>query len=80
MVFAEQDLERFWTINMKIELKLKPFMTPNFVSAEKQEQFTRGEGPCFPLKDVDADSLSLLCDQFREDVFKKAGKQDPRLK
>lgn len=68
---------------MKIEVKLKPFSTPNFVL----QKFDHGEVPSsvreqdisYPLSAVDADSLSMLCDQFRKDVFQKAQKKDPRL-
>ena len=66
---------------MKIELKLKPFLTPNCVQAEKKgSQFERGEGPTFVLKDISAEALSDLCDKFRSDVFAKAMKQDPKIK
>lgn len=71
-------------MKMKVmqEVELKPFMTPNFVITEmppgvRQDGFK--EAPKLPLSDVDASTLSMLCDQFRADVFEKAGKQDPRL-
>ena len=66
-----------------VELNLRPFITPNFVIAETLPG-NRGEGmkeaPSFPLSAVDAESLSLMCDAFRHEVFKKANAQDPRLK
>lgn len=63
---------------MKIDLQ--PFTTPNFARMSskpglRQEGFT--VTPAFPLADIPADDLAALCDQFRADVFAKAGKQDP---
>ena len=31
-----------------------------------------------PISKVGPDTLSRVCDQFREDVFRKAGVMDPR--
>ena len=65
---------------MKIELELQPFKTPNFVLAQvapkPREGFERA--PSFPLSDLEPEALSAMCDEFRAEVFKKAGKQDPR--
>lgn len=66
---------------MKIEIKLQPFTTPNFVIAQVPPQPREhgfAQAPSFPLSEVDADSLSVMCDEFRAEVFKKAGKRDPR--
>ena len=62
---------------MKIELN--PFIVPNFVMAKLplrpwQEGFH--EGPTWALSEVDASDLGQLCDQFRDEVFRKAGKTD----
>lgn len=61
-------------------VKLKPFLTPNFVIPEAKPG-ARQEGwnppTSIPLADVDAQELSDMCDQFRADVFRKAGKEDP---
>jgi len=63
-----------------IKIALKPFSTPNFVllnfpAGERQHGFK--ESPTVPLSEVDADSLAKLCDDFREEIFRKAGKRDP---
>jgi hypothetical protein len=63
---------------MKVELN--PWMVPNFVTAKmpprpRQEGYQ--EAPAWALKDVDADTLATQCDQFRAEVFRKAGKPDP---
>jgi hypothetical protein len=63
-----------------IKLKLKPFGTPNFVIAELPPG-TRQEGiqdpPKWALSELDAETLAKLCDDFRAEVFRKAGKADP---
>ena len=62
------------------KIKLQPFRVPNFVLV-KQEPGKREdgfkEGPKYALSELDEFALSMLCDKFREDVFKKAGKTDP---
>lgn len=65
---------------MNFKVKLRPWMTPNCVIAEmpprpRQDGFR--ESPSWPLSDVDVETLSQLCDKFRREVFKKAGKADP---
>jgi hypothetical protein len=56
-----------------INIPLKPWVTPNFVVGDTAP--TRGAA--WPLKDVDAEVLAQLCDDFRAEVFRKAGKDDP---
>lgn len=66
---------------MKIELKLQPFKTPYFVLSQVAPK-PRDRGfeqvPSFPLSDLDPEALSAMCDEFRAEVFEKAGKQYPR--
>ena len=65
---------------MKIEMKLKPWVTPNFVILEvpaRPRQEGWKEAPSIPLAEVDVAVLSDMCDAFRAEVFKKAGKPDP---
>lgn len=63
---------------MKVELL--GFTVPNFVS-QKMPPKSRGEGfveaPKYALTDVPAEDLASLCDHFRAEVFRKAGKADP---
>jgi hypothetical protein len=67
-------------MKVEMELDLLPFKTPNYVLV-KQEPGKREdgfkEGPKFHLKDIDSFTLEKLCDDFRREVFKKAGKQRP---
>jgi hypothetical protein len=66
------------TITTKVELM--PFLTPNFV-IQKVEPGKREEGlrhvPQYALAELDADVLDALCNEFRSEIFKKAGKRDP---
>jgi hypothetical protein len=71
-------------MSVEMKVKVKPFDVPNFVIQEvttpglKQDGFR--EAPKYSVKELDSELLSALCDRFREDVFSKAGKIDPRLK
>jgi hypothetical protein len=65
---------------MKIELN--PWQVPNYVigkmhSTRRQDGFNPDAAPKWALADVDAETLAAQCDQFRAEVFRKAGKADP---
>lgn len=65
----------------QIKLGLNPFQTPNYVSVKRPPRPRQDgwqESPTIPLRELDEQALSELCDAFRAEVFKKAGKQDPR--
>ena len=65
----------------KIDVAIQPFSIPNLVRRDKKYNPHGDESdPAFPLASIDADTLGALCDQFREGVFRQAGKIDPRLK
>jgi hypothetical protein len=59
------------------EIELQPFTVPNFVLA-KAEPAPRQNGIMevqkFHLSELSEETLNALCDEFREQVFKKAGK------
>jgi hypothetical protein len=68
------------SVKASIEVELQPFTTPNFVLTVqpprlKQEGFV--ETPKLSLSDLDSLTLSRMCDEFRREVFKKAGKEEP---
>lgn len=68
--------------NPKMFCDLKPIRTPNYVLAvvppgKRQDGFV--EGPKWHVKDIPAETLAALCDQFRKDLFEKAGKADPAM-
>ena len=66
-----------------MEIKFKPWMVPNFLISESPPGL-RQDGPKFTtgwaLRDIDADELSKQCDLFRAEIFRKAGKDDPKPK
>ena len=63
-----------------VTTKLKPWIVPNFVNQEVPPG-KRQDGihalPAIPLSEVDAQTLADMCDAFRAEVFRKAGKADP---
>ena len=67
-------------MEVKIEIKLKGFLVPNYVMVEgsakpRQEGFT--EDRKFHLSELDAITLDQLCRDFRDEIFKRAGKNQP---
>lgn len=61
---------------MKMEIEIQKFSTPNFVLSIPQPNETNRVS--WPIREVDAQTLSKLCDEFRREVFAKAEKKDPR--
>ena len=68
---------------MKVETL--PWLTPNFVRIKRDPRprqegidFNAAEG--FSLEQVDAETLSDMCDEFRREIFNKAKKEDPKAK
>ncbi len=59
-----------------IEIDLQPFSIPNFVRPTENPDVTRDQ-LAIPLSSLDSMTLSRLCDEFRNAVFEKAGKQQP---
>lgn len=65
------------------KIQLAPWTVPNFVigampARPRQEGFNPDSVPKWALHELDADVLADQCDAFRAEVFRKAGKQDPR--
>ena len=66
-----------------IKLALKDWQVPNFatiiplVDSERQEGFKALE--TIPLKNLEAETLDELCNNFRKEVFRKAEKKDPKI-
>lgn len=67
-------------MKVTLQVEIKPFLTPNFVLAE-QEPVGPGERMQetvkYPLSYLNPETLDRLCDQFRDEIFMKAGKQQP---
>lgn len=62
---------------MQMMVRVRPFTVPNFVLQEGSRPPDAVDTPKYALKDVPAETLAALCDQFRADVFKRANKADP---
>lgn len=65
-----------------IEIELQPFTVPNFVRPTARqmagdEQVKEIAQESFPLSALDPVTLDKMCDEFRDGVFKKAGKNPP---
>ena len=63
----------------KIDVELQPFMVPNFVRLCAARAENEKEADAIPLSALDSMTLDRLCDDFRDAVFKKAGKQQPPM-
>jgi hypothetical protein len=63
-----------------VRVPLIPWLTPNFASV-KLPPGKREDGyapaPTFALAELEPETLAKMCDDFRAEVFKKAGKADP---
>ena len=67
-------------MKVTLEVDLQPFTVPNFVRAVSKPG-RREDGPkelpCYPLSSLDSWTLHKLCCNFRDEVFMKAGKEQP---
>lgn len=65
-----------------MKIKLNPIIIPDYV-IEVARVGQRQDGIVEPnkwhIRDIDETTLSDLCDQFRRDIFEKAGKNDPNI-
>lgn len=66
---------------MNMPMQLRPFTVPNFVIVELPQPPKESAQSCpsLSIEDLDEQTLSGLCDEFRANVFARAGKQDPKL-
>ena len=65
---------------MDIKVKINNFDVPTEVYQQGQVGLRQNgfvTSPSWKLSELDEDTLSDLCDQFRKDVFKRANKKDP---
>lgn len=63
-----------------MNVEFNPWQTPNFATLKlpprpRQEGFVCTGN--LPLREIPPEDLARLCDQFRAEVFAKAGKPDP---
>lgn len=67
---------------MTMTMDLQPFQAPNFVRVVAKtglKQDGMVETQCIPLSNLDSATLENLCNQFRDEVFKKAGLKAPEV-
>jgi hypothetical protein len=62
---------------MRHTITLRPFTVPNYALPEREDSVGDPLKP-IPLQELSSDALDELCTRFRMDVFKKAGKVDPK--
>ncbi len=65
---------------MEVKPKSQPMNVPNFVIAQmppRERQEGMVQSPKFHLRELEAEVLAELCDEFRTNVFAKAEKTDP---
>ena len=63
-----------------IEIPRLPWNVPNFVLLQGpvgRRQDGPQQGMTLPLASVQAEVLAEMCDEFRAEIFRKAGKVDP---
>jgi hypothetical protein len=65
----------------EIKLKLRPWMAPNFAVPEsppgRREDGVRFEAGIH-VRDLPVETLAEMADEWRAELFRKAGKKDPR--
>lgn len=65
-------------MKIQYEVEIEPFSVPNFVLVISKEPESRSQAKQnISLKELDAMTLDRLCNDFRDDVFKRAEKQQP---
>jgi len=63
-------------MKVNIEVELRGFNVPNFVIIEAKLE-EKVEAQSIPLSSLEAVTLHKMCEEFRNEVFKKAGKSQP---
>lgn len=61
---------------LSVKVEIKPFQVPNFVMVDDAPDFI-SEDIGIPLSALDSLTLDKLCRDFREEIFKRAGKEQP---
>jgi len=66
-------------MEIQVTVKIKPFTVPNYVLVDAKPR-PRDEGflaedAKYALKDLSSEILNTLCEDFKKEVFKKAGKE-----
>lgn len=67
-------------MKIQIEIEIQPFTVPNFVRRVRLKDEIVGkddDSTGIPIGSLDTAILDKLCDDFKANVFKKAGKELP---
>ena len=62
-------------MKINIELEVKPFGTPNYVRTSVVGEEETVNDTAIHVRDIDTATLHDLCDEFKRNVFKQAGKE-----
>lgn len=61
-----------------MKIKTRSWTTPNFVLGDVSNKPGATPEVSLHLQEADVETLSELCDRYRAEVFRKAGKPDPK--
>ena len=64
-------------IKLDSHIEVQPFRVPNFAMLKKTVSTDLDRDEKVPLAAISAEDLERLCDNFRSEVFRKAGKEFP---
>lgn len=65
-------------MKINVDLEVMPFNIPNFVIPITESDIKGESFPAIPLRQIPANILSDMCDEFRKQIFIKADKEDPK--
>jgi len=60
-------------MKITLDLEILPFNTPNYARTKQVGKDETCEDTAIHIRDLSLEALHNLCDQFKRDVFKKAG-------
>ena len=60
-----------------LSVKSKPWSTPDYITFESPSKEIGSTYIKLHINEVSEDILSTQCNEFRAEIFKKAGKKDP---
>ncbi len=64
-------------MKVQINIIINPFSVPDYVTTNKEHFIPKTSCGGIPLSYLDEITLEKMCDEFRTNIFKKAGKNRP---
>ena len=61
-------------MKINLELEIKNFRTPNYVRSIRSSEEPALGDEIIHIRDIDEATLHDLCDEFKREIFRKAGK------